>query len=122
MTNFEFKIHRVTELPTSLEAYSVYYVAPASTANYVEIYVSNAEGTSARRVINESDIKVLISEEFSKINSLEIFSTIAERATIKLSQESKNIIKNTEEGLYAEVPESKNLDSFVAALNAALEN
>ena len=112
MTNFEFKIHRVTELPTSLEAYSVYYVAPASTANYVEIYVSNAEGTSARRVINESDIKVLISEEFSK----------AERATIKLSQESKNIIKNTEEGLYAEVPESKNLDSFVAALNAALEN
>ena len=106
MTNFEFKIHRVTELPTSLEAYSVYYVAPASTANYVEIYVSNAEGTSARRVINESDIKVLI----------------AERATIKLSQESKNIIKNTEEGLYAEVPESKNLDSFVAALNAALEN
>ena len=40
----------------------------------------------------------------------------------KLSQESKNIIKNTEEGLYAEVPESKNLDSFVAALNAALEN
>ena len=44
------------------------------------------------------------------------------RATIKLSQESKNIIKNTEEGLYAEVPESKNLDSFVAALNAALEN
>ena len=113
MTNFEFKIHRVTELPASLEAYSVYYVAPASTANYVEIYVSNAEGTSARRVINESDIKVLISEEFSKINSLEIF---------KLSQESKNIIKNTEEGLYAEVPESKNLDSFVAALNAALEN
>ena len=106
MTNFEFKIHRVTELPASLEAYSVYYVAPASTANYVEIYVSNAEGTSARRVINESDIKVLI----------------AERAAIKLSQESKNIIKNTEEGLYAEVPESKNLDSFVAALNAALEN
>ena len=122
MANFEFKTHRVTELPTSLEAYSVYYVAPASTANYVEIYVSNAEGTSARRVINESDIKVLISEEFSKINSLEIFSTIAERVTIKLSQESKNIIKNTEEGLYAEVPESKNLDSFVAALNAALEN
>ena len=117
MTNFEFKIHRVTELPASLEAYSVYYVAPASMANYVEIYVSNAEGTSARRVINESDIKVLISEEFSKINSL-----IVERATIKLSQESKNIIKNTEEGLYAEVPESKNLDSFVAALNAALEN
>ena len=106
MANFEFKTHRVTELPASLEAYSVYYVAPASTANYVEIYVSNAEGTSARRVINESDIKVLISE----------------RAAIKLSQESKNIIKNTEEGLYAEVPESKNLDSFVAALNAALEN
>lgn len=79
MANFEFKVHRVTALPTTLDPYSVYYVAPASTANYVEIYVSNAEGTSARRVINESDIKTLISEEFSKISSLEIFSTIAER-------------------------------------------
>ena len=79
MANFEFKVHRVTALPTILDPYSVYYVAPASTPNYVEIYVSNAAGTTAKRVINESDIKTLISEELSKVSSLVIFNTIAER-------------------------------------------
>ena len=65
MANFEFKTHRVTELPASLEAYSVYYVAPAGTTDYVEIYVSSADGLSARRVINEADVRTLISEEMS---------------------------------------------------------
>ena len=83
MTNFEFKIHRVTELPAVLEAYAVYFVAPAGTTDYVEIYVTSSDGTSARRVINEQDVNTLVEQKLA---------------------------------------ESKNLDSFVAALNAALEN
>lgn len=79
MANFEFKVHRVTALPNTLEAYSVYFVAPASKPDYVEIYVSNAAGTSAKRVINESDVKLLISEQLSQINELAVFKTIAER-------------------------------------------
>lgn len=79
MANFEFKTHRVTELPASLEAYSVYYVAPAGTTDYVEIYVSSADGLSARRVINEADVRTLISEEMSGLAEIHVYDTIAAR-------------------------------------------
>lgn len=79
MANFEFKAHRVTELPTSLEAYSVYYVAPAGTTDYVEIYVSSADGLSARRVINEADVRTLISEERTDLAEIHVYDTIAAR-------------------------------------------
>lgn len=79
MANFEFKTHRVTELPASLEAYSVYYVAPAGTTDYVEIYVSSADGLSARRVINEADVRTLISEEMSGLAEIHVYDTITAR-------------------------------------------
>ena len=56
MASQEFKTHRVTELPAVLEAYAVYFVAPAGTTDYVEIYVTSSDGTSARRVINEQNV------------------------------------------------------------------
>lgn len=79
MANFEFKTHRVTELPASLEAYSVYYVAPAGTTDYVEIYVSSADGLTARRVINEADVRTLISEEMSGLAEIHVYDTITAR-------------------------------------------
>ena len=79
MANFEFKTHRVTELPASLEAYAVYFVAPAGTADYVEIYVSSADGSTARRVINEADVRTLISEEVSGLAEIHVYDTIAAR-------------------------------------------
>lgn len=79
MANFEFKTHRVTELPASLEAYSVYYVAPAGTTDYVEIYVSSADGSTARRVINEADVRTLISEEMTSLAEIHVYDTIAAR-------------------------------------------
>ena len=79
MANFEFKTHRVTELPASLEAYSVYYVAPAGTTDYVEIYVSSADGSTARRVINEADVRTLISEEMSGLAEIHVYDTITAR-------------------------------------------
>ena len=42
MASQEFKTHRVTELPSPLEAYAVYFVAPAAgNPDYVEIYVTS---------------------------------------------------------------------------------
>ena len=79
MANYEFKTHRVTELPVVLEAYSVYYVAPSETTDYVEIYVSSADGTTARRVINENDVKALISDELSSLNEIHVYETIQAR-------------------------------------------
>lgn len=79
MANFELKNHRVTELPAQLEAYSIYYVAPAGTTDYVEIYVSDSTGATARRVINEADVRTLISEEVSGLNEVHVYDSITER-------------------------------------------
>jgi hypothetical protein len=38
------KIHKTTALPGTLEGHAVYLVAPASKPNYVEMYVTSADG------------------------------------------------------------------------------
>lgn len=52
--------HKVTALPGSLAANSIYFVAPAARPDYVEIYVTNAAGDAARRVIDQSAIQAMI--------------------------------------------------------------
>lgn len=80
MASHEFKTHRVTELPTPLEAYAVYFVAPAAgNPDYVEIYVTSADGNSARRVINEQDINTLVEQKLSGLNEITVFDTITDR-------------------------------------------
>lgn len=85
MASFEFKAHRVTALPSTLEAYSVYFVANASKPEYVEIYVSSSDGSTAKRVINENDVKVLISEEVTGLNEIYVYDTIADRDAAGIS-------------------------------------
>lgn len=82
MATHEFKTHRVTELPEALEAYAIYFVAPAGgNSEYVEIYVSSSDGASARRVMNEQDIQALIDAKDVGEGPSELFvyNTIAER-------------------------------------------
>lgn len=82
MATHEFKTHRVTELPETLEAYAVYFVAPVTgNADYVEIYVSSSDGASARRVMNEQDIQTLIDSKVVGEGAPELFvyDTIADR-------------------------------------------
>jgi hypothetical protein len=54
------KIHKTTTLPGSLEGNAVYLVAPTAKPNYVEMYVTSADGTQVRRVINSDDIQAMI--------------------------------------------------------------
>lgn len=53
------KIFKEVTLPGVLEANAIYFVAPASKPDYVEIYVTTQDGVS-RRVLNETDIQTLI--------------------------------------------------------------
>lgn len=82
MASQEFKTHRVIELPTVLEAYAVYFVAPAGTADYVEIYVTSSDGTSARRVINEQDVNTLVEQKLAGTDEIYVVDTIAARLTV----------------------------------------
>lgn len=54
------KIFRETVLPGSLEPAAIYFIAPAGSPTLLEIIVTDAAGTSARHVINKSDIQDLI--------------------------------------------------------------
>lgn len=82
MASYEFKTHRVTELPAVLEAYAVYFVAPAGTTDYVEIYVTSSDGTSARRVINEQDVNTLVEQKLAGTDEIYVVDTIADRLTV----------------------------------------
>lgn len=74
------KLHKVTALPGTLEGHAVYLVAPAGSPNYVEMYVTSADGTSARRIIKESDIQAMIDAAVAGIQTgIEIVADITAR-------------------------------------------
>jgi len=74
------KIHKTTTLPGTLEGHSIYLVAPAAKPNYVEMYVTSADGASARRIINSDDIQAMIDAAVAGVQTgIEIVADIAAR-------------------------------------------
>lgn len=87
MASQEFKTHRVTELPSPLEAYAVYFVAPAAgNPDYVEIYVTSSDGLSARRVINVQDVNNLIEETLAGTRQIFVVDTIGDRTEVDVGE------------------------------------
>lgn len=74
-----FKIFRETALPGSLQPYSIYLVAPAAKPDYVEMYVTDASGTSTRRILNDVDIQSMIDATVSAANQIQILADITAR-------------------------------------------
>lgn len=74
-----FKIFRETALPATMQPHSVYLVAPASSPNYVEMYVTDATGANARRIIKESDVTTMIANAMSGTSSITVLADIAAR-------------------------------------------
>jgi hypothetical protein len=75
------KIFRETALPGVLEAYALYLIAPASDATLLEIVAVAADGTTARHVINKSDIQGMIDASMAAAgaNNLIIVADITAR-------------------------------------------
>lgn len=73
------KIYKETALPGTLEANSVYLVAPAGSPNYVEMYVTGTSASTVRRIINESDIEGMITAAMSVASAMNIVADIAAR-------------------------------------------
>lgn len=74
-----FKVFRETSLPPSLQPYSLYFVAPPAKPDYIELYVSDSTGSSAKRIIREEDIQTLINNAIVDLASLEVVADIAAR-------------------------------------------
>lgn len=87
-----FKAFRETALPGTLQPYAIYFVAPASKPNYVEIYVSDATGSSAKRVLTDTDIQALINASISGLGGeMPIVADIAARNAL-----TSSLTKNTQ--------------------------
>lgn len=73
------KIFRETSLPGSLETYSIYMIAPTARPDYVEMYVTGATTGTVKRVINQTDINLMVSDAIAAANELKIVPDIYAR-------------------------------------------
>jgi len=55
-----FQIFKETALPSQRQPHSIYLVAPPGNPNFVEVYVTSADGSVAKRTPTQSDIQAMI--------------------------------------------------------------
>ena len=79
------KFFKVTTLPAILEGHAVYYVAPVAKPNHVEMYVTSADASTVRRIVNIDDIQSMINSSIQASNAFEIVDNIAARDALTLS-------------------------------------
>lgn len=72
-------IFKETALPGTLQANSIYFIAPPSNPDYVEMYVTGISPTTVRRIIKESDIEAMISTALSGISQIDFVENITAR-------------------------------------------
>lgn len=76
--------HQVTVLPGTLAADAIYAVTVG--ANQLELYITNNDGTLARRIINEADVQTLIDAALVAAESpFLIVANIVERDALSLT-------------------------------------
>lgn len=79
------KIFKVTTLPVTLEGHAMYLVAPVAKPNHVEVYVTSADASVVKRIVNIDDIQSMINSSISASNAFEIVADIAARNALSLS-------------------------------------
>lgn len=92
------KIYKETTLPATVEANSIYLVAPAAYPSHVEMYVTNSDGSAAKRVINRADIQAMIDASIAGVAGgagvagLEIVDNINARNAISNPTNGKHVL------------------------------
>lgn len=86
----QFKVFKETALPSSLQPNSIYLVAPASSQEYVEMYVTTQDGR-ARRHLNEADVKRILSQFIASKAKLTVVDSIANRDQITDAPEGSEV-------------------------------
>lgn len=84
-----FKINRVTALPSTLEANSIYAVTVG--AEKFELYITGND-TTARRMLDEADVQLLISAAVSGANALQGVNNITERDGLVLTANAMIVV------------------------------
>ena len=79
----QIKFFRETTLPDTFVPYSIYFITDSDSAEHTNIYVSSADGTSARRVMTPTDVNTAITGALGNINEITVVNDIGERDTIR---------------------------------------
>ena len=74
-----FQVFKETALPGTLQANSIYLIAPAGSPSYIEMYVTGTSAATVKRILNETDIQTMISASLAGLSDLEIVADIAAR-------------------------------------------
>lgn len=81
-----FRIERVTAVPGTLTANTIYIVSVA--ADRAEIYITGNTAT-ARRILNETDVEALIDAAVSGLAGVQVVANIAERDALVLTSNAQ---------------------------------
>ena len=96
-----FKIYRETALPSPLQAAAVYLIAPPGKPDYVEMYVTNNDGSAARRIINEADVQAMIAAAVAAAGQLAVVADIHARDSIPSPKGEVYVIDAAADGTVA---------------------
>jgi hypothetical protein len=86
-----FNIARVTSLPGTLAADTIYVVSVGG--DKAEIYVTGNTAT-ARRLLNQTDIQALIDASLAGVGSIRVVADTAERNALILTQNTQVLVIN----------------------------
>lgn len=85
------KLTTVPSLPCAPNA--VFFVAPTSKPNYIEIYVSNSAGTALKRLLTDTDIQALIDASISGLaGEMPIVADIAARNALSPTKNTQVLV------------------------------
>jgi hypothetical protein len=91
-----FKPSKLTAVPSlPCDPNAVFFVAPTSKPNYIEIYVSNNAGTALKRLLTDADIQALIDASISGLaGEMPIVADIAARNALSLTKNTQVLVLN----------------------------
>lgn len=78
MASIQMKIRKVTALPGTYEA-STMYLVQGSEAGLMDLYVSSSDGLSVRHIVSKSEITSMISTALAGFNSVQVVADITAR-------------------------------------------
>lgn len=82
-----YRVHKVTAVPATFAANDVFFVGPASSPDFMEIYVANSAGDQLRRLITANDVALQISTAIDALDSTVVVADIDERDALAISGE-----------------------------------
>lgn len=88
----EFRIAKVTALPGTLTAHTVYLVAPPARPDFVEMYVTGASPSTVKRMLREQDVADMIAAAVDGLSSIEVVANIAARDALVLTANTQVLV------------------------------